>query len=158
MSSRKTHDFVGGLSGGAYAAVRIPAGQAPLNNIAEILGGIVGGLAGSHLPDVIEPAIHSHHRSTFHSITVAGGVGTLGLSKATDIAQWCRTQADACRQRAEAISGPNTNFIEEFFLRLLELLLHFGAGAVNGAPAGYVSHLACDFTTPRSIPLVTRGF
>jgi membrane-bound metal-dependent hydrolase YbcI (DUF457 family) len=38
------------------------------------------------------------------------------------------------------------------------LFFHLAAGFVAGLPAGYVSHLACDMTTPRSIPFLTRGF
>jgi inner membrane protein len=35
---------------------------------------IGGGLLGAKLPDVFEPAIHSHHRKFFHSLVVAGGL------------------------------------------------------------------------------------
>lgn len=32
------------------------------------------GIVGAKLPDILEPAIHSHHRAFFHSLVVAGGV------------------------------------------------------------------------------------
>lgn len=35
---------------------------------------IGGGLLGAKLPDILEPAIHSHHRKFFHSLVVAGGL------------------------------------------------------------------------------------
>jgi len=32
-----------------------------------------GGILGAKLPDVLEPAIHSHHRAFCHSLVVLGG-------------------------------------------------------------------------------------
>jgi membrane-bound metal-dependent hydrolase YbcI (DUF457 family) len=34
----------------------------------------------------------------------------------------------------------------------------FAAGFANGLAAGYVSHLALDAATPRSLPLLVSGF
>lgn len=39
-----------------------------------ILAIVGGGLLGAKLPDVFEPAIHSHHRAFFHSLVMAGGI------------------------------------------------------------------------------------
>ncbi|WP_160174452.1 metal-dependent hydrolase [Archangium violaceum] len=159
MSNRKAHSTVGAVVGSINAARCLPAGQASIHNIAEVLGGALGGVVGSRLPDIIEPAIHSHHRSFAHSVTVASGVATKGMSISADMASWCRDQAEMFRQRAvEHSARPDGSALAQLFYSLMEFLLHFAAGFVSGIPAGYVSHLAMDMTTPRSIPLVVRGF
>lgn len=43
-------------------------------------------------------------------------------------------------------------------LNLFELLWRLAAGFANGLAAGYLSHLALDAVTPRSIPLLKTGF
>jgi hypothetical protein len=42
--------------------------------------------------------------------------------------------------------------------RFSRFLARFAAGAVVGAPAGYVSHTLADAQTARGIPLLTKGF
>ncbi|RKH69069.1 hypothetical protein D7X96_15935 [Corallococcus interemptor] len=107
------------------------------------------------MPDIIEPAIHSHHRSTFHSLTTASAVTYGALQKKVDLPAMLRNEAALVHQRVAATqANGNSAFLDQ----LLELFLHFLAGAAAGTAAGYVSHLACDATTPRSIPLFTRGF
>ena len=66
MSNRETHSSVGLVSGLGYAAFEAK-GQATLNVVAEIAGGALGGYWGGQLPDWIEPALHSWHRSVAHS-------------------------------------------------------------------------------------------
>jgi membrane-bound metal-dependent hydrolase YbcI (DUF457 family) len=155
MSSRRTHTVVGAVAGGTYALVCAPKNQKPLNNLAEVVGGALGGVVGSRLPDVLEPAIHSFHRSTFHSVATAGTI-TYGMAqKQVSPADALRKLADEAAQRAAILKANGQPALQD---ELLELLLHVAAGVVSGLPAGYVSHLACDMTTPRSIPLFTRGF
>ncbi len=45
-----------------------------------VLSGLLtaGAIAGSKLPDVLEPAIHSHHRAFFHSFVVLIGAAWAG--------------------------------------------------------------------------------
>jgi hypothetical protein len=43
---------------------------------------------------------------------------------------------------------------QHFLLTIEELMWRFAAGFTNGLAAGYVSHLAPDAATPRSIPLL----
>jgi hypothetical protein len=75
----------------------------------------------------------------------------------------------ACRENAEksgAISMeqqgdtfvPVTDPVTRFLSALFELFWRLAAGFFNGLRAGYVSHLALDAMTPRSIPLLTSGF
>lgn len=39
-----------------------------------MLAMVGGGIVGAKLPDILEPAIHSHHRAFFHSLVMAGGI------------------------------------------------------------------------------------
>jgi hypothetical protein len=55
------------------------------------------------------------------------------------------------------VSRPNTA-LTQFFLFLAEIALRLLAGFVNGIAAGYVSHLVLDAASPRSIPVLTKGF
>jgi inner membrane protein len=70
MSSAATH-HVAGLTTGLIGAV--------LNQCPEeerlVLGGLitVSAIAGAKLPDILEPAIHAHHRAFFHSFVVLFG-------------------------------------------------------------------------------------
>lgn len=155
MSSRRTHTTVGAIAGGVYVLVCVPKNQKPLNNLAEVVGGALGGVVGSRLPDVIEPAIHSHHRSTFHSLTTAGTITYGMVQKQVSPADAFRRLADEAAQRTALLKANGKPSTKD---ALLELLFHVAAGFIAGLPAGYVSHLACDMTTPRSIPFLTRGF
>src|SRR5260370_38458797 len=72
-----------------------PAGnEPPHQRVVEAVGGGVGGLVGSLLPDLLEPAISSWHRSVAHSWTTASvGVATIPYR----IDGWqerCRVQAE----------------------------------------------------------------
>lgn len=70
MSSAAAH-YAGGLASGLVTSFldQNPAEERLM------LGAIVTASAavGSKLPDVLEPAIHSHHRQFFHSLLVLGG-------------------------------------------------------------------------------------
>lgn len=142
MASRDTHDLLGFLLGTVVAAAacarREP--QASLDDLLlEALGGGLAGILGSRLPDILEPPTSSWHRSTMHSAAVTGVVAYGSMAKAPLIAQKMRTPAmgESAGQRG---------------------LRRLAAGALQGLPAGYVSHTIADATTPRGIPLLTRGF
>jgi hypothetical protein len=51
-----------------------------------------------------------------------------------------------------------TDPISRLLLSLFELMWRLAAGFANGLAAGYISHLALDAATPRSIPLLKAGF
>ena len=70
MSSAAAH-YAGGLASGLVTSFldQNPAEERLM------LGAILTASAviGAKLPDVVEPAIHSHHRQFFHSLLVLGG-------------------------------------------------------------------------------------
>lgn len=72
MSSAAAHNTAGLLAGLVTAILDQSPDEERL-----LLGGLLtaGAIAGAKLPDVLEPAIHSHHRALFHSFVVLFGAG-----------------------------------------------------------------------------------
>jgi len=75
MSSARVHATAGFAAGALIAAVDQHV-KGNGNPLAVLAGGGIGSVA-TGLPDVLEPAIHSHHRQFFHSIVYAALVGKL---------------------------------------------------------------------------------
>ena len=146
MSSAKEHRRVGAVAGGIAA---IYYAQNTAHPIAEIVGGTIGGVIGAKAPDIIEPAIHSHHRDIAHSWATMAAIVKGAPDAARKLQQYCRARAANAAQ-AHRAAGKTTLCIEE-------LTWHMLAGMVPGAAVGYLSHLALDATTPRGLPLLTRG-
>lgn len=153
MSDRKTHQLVGAVSG----AVR--AGYVSWNQpgfLFETVGGGFGGYWASIAPDQLEPATSSWHRGACHSwgaAAVVAGADQVLL----ELAAACRAEANKYRAM-QTVQDP---FTGEFrpaptnpFHVLAEWFWSFLAGVLTGFTAGYLSHLALDAVTPRSIPLL----
>ena len=149
MADGKTHLITGIATGTAIAAYTARE-QSGVDFVAELIGGALGGAVGGKLPDILEPAIHSWHRSTAHSLVTAT---TIGVTAARSISAWqdfCRANAsrhdDLCESATEAVGRAWHTFVA-FLWRLL-------SGVAVGVSVGYLSHLALDACTPRSIPLL----
>lgn len=163
MSDHSTHKLAGIGSGAVFAAYRAKH-QSFESLLAEVGGGAIGGYLGGILPDVLEPAISSWHRSAAHSYISGGTV--LASAKAM-LSTWemaCRNNAENCKA-LRMIPTPDGSFmvappdrIQQFLRSLAELFWRVAAGFLNGFTAGYISHLILDAVTPRSIPLLTSGF
>jgi hypothetical protein len=137
MSCRREHDraglLVGALAGG-FAMYRAN-GSILQVLIAAAVGACVG-VVGSRAPDWIEPATHGWHRRFFHSWAWIRYAGMPAISL---LAIWC---GRARRRRLPLVTG------------LLEAV---AIGASAGFVGGYASHLALDWRTPRSLPMVGLG-
>jgi len=149
VADGRTHRIVGGVAGGVAAA--IAAGdRSPAEILVEALGGIAGGILGAMLPDELEPAIHSWHRSIMHSCSAAYvGAATLPAL----VAEWqahCRNQATH-HDRAASSASVQSDRIWHLGCALLWRLL---SGLLLGLVVGYASHLVLDAATPRSLPLL----
>ncbi len=161
MPDEKTHKYVGLGAGAAYAWYRAKEQSTP-NLLIEAAGGAVGGYFGGALPDILEPALSSWHRDVGHS-WIAGGAIIASKDALRALERACRENAEKCRAIPMEPQGdifvpvPIGSF-SQLPLSLAELFWRFLAGLLNGLAAGYVSHLALDATTPRSIPLLTTGF
>jgi len=132
MPCRKQHAEAGRLIGGvggvvaytAYFVERQKVDPYYQSNLIDFLlftaGGTVLGEVAALLPDMLEPAHHSHHRNVCHSVSAASAL-MLGLNKtaASNLPRW-------------------------------------GKALVNTAGLGYLSHLAMDAETARSLPLFGR--
>jgi membrane-bound metal-dependent hydrolase YbcI (DUF457 family) len=150
MPRRSVHVVIGavaGLAAGVATAPRGSDGARATHIVAALLAGVLGGIA----PDVLEPAISPRHRSTFHSVSAAGGLGFAAFAKQH---ARCIEMAAACDQRAaELIPGSdehNRQLLHAFLWRV-------GAGAIVGLIAGYGSHLALDAATTSGLPLLGNG-
>lgn len=97
MSSAAAHDTAGLLAGLAAAILDQSPDEERL-----LLDGLLaaGAIAGAKLPDVLEPAIHSHHRALFHSFVVLVGAGWA----AKKLWNW-RPEAVAQRQLRAVLLG-----------------------------------------------------
>jgi hypothetical protein len=104
-------------------------------------------------PDVLEPAVHSHHRNVFHSLSAGGGMvgGALtGLGGAGTA-----LRAQAARLRLTRLSLPETD-PRRTQLAIQEHLIYVLLGLAFGFAVGYASHVVADTMTPRGVPLACR--
>jgi hypothetical protein len=171
MPGRETHTYVGVAAGIGYAAFQAKE-QSPANLMVEAAGGALGGWCGGRLPDAFEPGTSSWHRSLAHSGTTGTAIVAM-RGKLTEWEKFCRERAEYCRIQAEQVGPLNmvpdplrpnmfvpapVNPWQELRWKAEELFWRLAAGFANGLAAGYVSHLALDAGTPRSIPLLVGGF
>lgn len=107
---------------------------------------------GGRLPDVFEPSHWPGHRDIAHSMTT--GVGILfGLQDVLKrLEDYCRSTAKGHRNSRTSARTDQ----EKFLLGLAELLMHLLSGFAWGVYAGYLSHLALDSDTRKSLPLLGR--
>jgi membrane-bound metal-dependent hydrolase YbcI (DUF457 family) len=149
MARRRTHLVVGVAAGAAGAAYRSRRGTTRVR-VAETLGGGIGGAVGGLLPDYLEPAVNSWHRSVCHSYATV----CVGAAKVPNVlSQWeayCRRQAEIHDQLAASCK----NDCQHAWHVLCALLWRMASRFVVGVAAGYLSHLALDQLTPRGLPLL----
>ncbi len=154
MPNADTHIPVGVASGAVMAITRVPSGADGYQATIETLGGMLGGLIGAKMPDIIDPATCPNHRGFGHGMFNALTAGKLYLKK---LPQW---QAEF-REKAnsyEAMAQAEQDGFKRFLLVAKSILCLAIAGLLAGLFAGYASHLALDFTTPKGLPLLYRGF
>jgi|SRR5882724_6067963 len=141
MADGKTHDRLGGAVGALLALLRSDAEKdAPMDVLMRVLGGYWGGRVGARIPDWLEPAVSSWHRSTAHSVVVGATIFELARRK---IAAW----EDHCRaKQVDALTSGNT--ADWLFWSL-------ASGFGPAVAAGHISHIALDARTPRGIPFIS---
>ena len=153
MAGRREHDVAGTVVGFVSALLAAPKDASAPELAMELLGGALGGRVGSHLPDFLEPAIHSYHRDVCHSLTFAVTALSAGAKLASDAQARLRVKADEFRARREQ----SDDGFERFVLGLAEIICRIAAGFVGALVPGYASHLALDAGTPRGIPLLSAA-
>lgn len=153
MANSKTHAAFGVVAG-AGAAAYLARNEEPLAFALETLGGITGGLLGAAMPDLLEPALSPLHRGVAHGVAV-GSVGVAGaLTKGAEALAWARRLEQDLEEELRGEVDANRKAL----LAIKLALLHLAIGAIVGFLAGYASHLVLDAGTPRSLPLLARGF
>lgn len=149
MASRNAHDVTGALAGGAVAAVSARNEQIVFQLI-EILGGVVGGVHGSRIPDGLEPALTPRHRGPAHSLVAGFALGSAAIKHTPKHIDALRAQA----RDLDARSLEEPDFLRALLLFLAAAACHFASGYLLGAATGYGSHLALDALTPESLPVL----
>lgn len=147
MSNRKTHVMAGIVFGTAAAGYQAQ-NSASENLLPELAGGCLGGILGGIAPDILEPAVHSFHRSIAHS-GAGGFAGVALIQKCASWQQRCRLEAHRHAQ-LKLVSQDDWIWLWHAVMAFIWALL---SGFIVGVPAGYLSHLILDSTSPRSIPL-----
>ena len=129
--------------------------QLPFHKLLEVLGGALAAFGASRLPDLFDPPISPNHRDIAHAI-VPVGIAVAACRDYVPKSQiQLRSYADSlAAQRAMSHSMSDFEYVTTIVIEVLCRLL---TGALIGAPAGYLSHLALDAFTARGLPLVTAG-
>lgn len=149
MANRSEHLFLGGIAGAGMCLVATALNQKKLS-LPELIGAVLSGVFAATVPDWLEPAIHPNHRAFFHSVAFAG----VGLPPLWTMAQQARTghlhAASLCDwQAAQAQNQQDMGYWQG------QAESHrLFAGMLLGLIPGYVSHLAADAATPKSLPLI----
>lgn len=150
MPGRLAHVVAGSFAGATVAFVR-SAEQPDATRVYEIFGGFVGGYLGGRAPDMIDCARNPNHRGRAHSVAVGVGLFTLAWDVAVAAEEKFRATAERFSQEARVLPE---NSLRRGLLELVAALCRSLAGFLTGLVAGYVSHLALDGSTPRSLALV----
>lgn len=147
MPNRPVHDIVGSTVGALQGAWSASVTASPYPAL-ETIAAAMGGLAGSRVPDWLEPStVGPRHRALAHDAATGLLIAKL------PVAEWQAT----CRRLGAAHAARANTLPEDSWPQLLERLFAYIfyalAGCLGGMRAGYLSHLALDFTTPASLPL-----
>lgn len=135
MPGARTHRWLGAGAGVVWSIATTQIDD-PSDQLWFALGAAGGGALGGMIPDAFEPATSPNHREFFHAI-IPSTVTILLAAKSYSRAKF--------RLLAWASEVPHGS------ARAIRFAL---VGSLMAIPAGYVSHLAADFCTKRSLPLV----
>jgi hypothetical protein len=135
--TRPVYSGAGAVAGGIRAISHLPSGGTPGANIAEVLGGALGGTANAYLMALLR-SVPANNDSRIPE----GATHTVVPNGEEFVAQ-LRAKAEVYRQRAAAANQDGSTF-ESILNELLAILMHVGAGVVNGVPAGGLAQTAME--------------
>lgn len=141
---RPVYSCAGAVAGGVRAISHIPSSGTPGANFAEVLGGALGG-TGSAYATAFLKSVPTNSRPQF-----PGDATHVVVPNSDELVAQLRAKADVYRQRAAAAGQEGSSF-EAFLNEILALLMHVGAGAVNGVPAGGLAHTAMENPTEENV-------
>lgn len=146
MPNASTHAKAG-ITAGITAAAVTADWKNQIAALTEIAGGGFGGYWGGLAPDLVDPPTNPNHRGAAH-----GGLA-IAVLLALPVKE-CKATLREWAERCAANAASSESELERFAWTLAATLLRFLAGVLEGFRAGYGSHLAMDFTTPKSLPLL----
>ncbi len=150
MPNRPFHLATSGPAGAAFAYYKaLPSNE--IHRFQESLGGALGGLLGGILPDICDPPLHPGHRALAHGALPVGLGAAAWVSGLDGWQKRLRDQADEFTRLQFQAAEPLMNA----WYGMIAMVLRVLSGMLAGMVAGYVTHLALDFTTPRCLPLVS---
>ena len=150
MPSRDVHVPVG-LGTAFIASLYLSKDQKPEHQIYEAIGALFGGYWGSRLPDVFEPANNNpNHRAVAHSLAAGTTIAATAIEAATIWSKFFREKAERLAQQRQTMRSSEVKIMSE----VPEILLRIAAGVGPGLIIAYMSHLALDVCTRKSLPLV----
>ncbi|HEX8907146.1 MAG TPA: hypothetical protein VF771_20005 [Longimicrobiaceae bacterium] len=110
-------------------------------------------MAGSRLPDLLEPGTSSWHRKAFHSLVLLVGGGAATVQNSPEIAAYISGRRQALAQSRTQWQLLPATHPERIRLERAEVLEHFVIGALIGLAIGYALHLLMDAGTRRGLPV-----
>ncbi len=150
MPNRDLHVPVG-IGTALIASLYLSKDQKPENQIYEAIGASFGGYWGSRLPDIFEPANNNpHHRAVAHSLSAGAAISVTAIEAANAWVMFFRERADHIADQRRTIHSQEFNKIAN---GVLEVLLRIAAGIGPGLIVAYMSHLALDACSEKSLPL-----
>ena len=150
MPNRPFHIATSTPVGAGYACYK-SSNQNELARVLESLGGALGGYCGGVLPDLIDPPFHPGHRSIGHGVYPVLTAATIWQQGIDGWQQHGRQLADQHAVHRSQATDP----LVAVWHAAMEWALRLLAGFVAGIGAGYLSHVALDFGTPRCLPLIS---
>ncbi len=148
MPSKDVHVPVG-LGTALIASLYLSKDQKPEHQIYEAIGALFGGYWGSRLPDVFEPANNPHHRALAHSLAAGTAISAIAIEAATAWSMFFREKAERLAQQRQTMRPSGVEIMSD----VPEILLRIAAGVGPGLIVAYMSHLALDACTRKSLPL-----
>lgn len=121
-----------------------------LQYLAEVAGGAIGGAAGGLGPAWVDPPNSPFHRGAGHSPAVSCILTGLASRRIDAWQTWLREEAARFRLLQNLVADP----LVRAFYGVCYVLVCLVSGALVGFLGGWGSHLALDFGTVRSLPLV----
>lgn len=147
MSNRSTHLVAAAMASGGMAMYLNSNDKSP-NPILDTISILFGGWIGARLPDLIDPPTSPRHRSIAHGLVQNVGVQSWAFQNLKKFRHACfeaSTEYEIKAQEDKTFMG--------FIYQLASLVFKAIAGLYAGILAGYLSHIALDFTTPMGLPI-----
>lgn len=150
MPNRPLHLATSGPAGAAFAYYKA-SNDREIQLAMETIGGALGGLLGGILPDILDPPLHPGHRAFAHGLLPVG-VGTAAWAHALD--SWQKNLRDQANEYTRLQFQAAEPLLKAWYAASA-MALRVLSGMLAGFVAGYLTHIALDFTTPRCLPLIS---